>query len=130
MQRTSITHRVAHVDLRQHFQNYFEFLLGEERSKLQQIISDNSRQFSPSELLIEIDCRISYLRGAVKMGKLLCLISQEEAKAHFLILCAEREHLRAAAKGESKSTSQALERGSQSARFDAIHRSLRSGPKS
>ena len=130
MQRTSITHRVAHADLRQHFQNYFEFLLGEERSKLQRIISDNSRQFNPSELLTEIDCRISYLRGAVKMGKLLCLISQEEAQSHFQILSAEREHIRAAAKGESVSTSRAFERGGQSARFDAIRRSLRSGSKS
>lgn len=99
MQTNSSTHRSEGQELRQHFQNYFELLLGVERSKLQRSIDNSGGQLEPSELLIEIDCRINYLRGAVRMGKLLCLIDPEEAKSNWNVLDSERDRLRATALG-------------------------------
>lgn len=108
------------VDLRQHFHNYFELLLGMERSKLQQAIS-SVNVAERAALLAEIDCRIHYLRGAVKMGKLLCLIDQEEAKTNFGMLSAERERLRAVALDDH---ARDYKESSVSSRITAIRQSL------
>ena len=85
--------------MRQHFHNYFELLLGAERSKLQHAIANANAPSEQHEIVVEIDYRINYLRGAVRMGKLLCLIDQEEAKAHLDVLSSERDRLRAGALG-------------------------------
>ena len=79
-------------ELKRHFQNYFELLLSNERAKLQQTIKLGDPANS-EHWLTEIDLKISYLRGAVRMGKLLCLINSEEAKTKHEILMAERESL-------------------------------------
>lgn len=83
--------------MRQHFHNYVELLLGAERSKLQRAIANANTPSEQHEIVVEIDYRINYLRGAVRMGKLLCLIDQKEAKAHLDVLSSERDRLRAGA---------------------------------
>lgn len=80
------------TDFRQHFQNYFEFLLGAERAKLQQTITCN-QEISNQKLQEEIDQRIAYLKGAVRMGILLCAIPSEQARLKYQILESEREML-------------------------------------
>jgi hypothetical protein len=82
-------------NLRQHFHNYFDLLLGGERSKLQHVIRECDECDELSTVLMHIDCRIDYLRGAVRMGKLLCLIDDEESKTKLGLLSNEREKLRA-----------------------------------
>jgi hypothetical protein len=114
----------APAELRQHFHNYFELLLGAERSKLQLSINDIRTPSQNSELLIEIECRINYLRGAIRMGRLLCLLDHDEAKANFGLLAAERERLLASAKQEN--TDSPLTRSAPtSARLSQIRNSLR-----
>jgi hypothetical protein len=78
--------------LERHFQNYFELLLSSERERLLAAIA-SSAPTRREELVIEIDMRITYLKGAVRIGKLLCLITPEEAKAKHGLLGAEREAL-------------------------------------
>lgn len=80
--------------LRQHFQNYFDLLLATEHAKLQRQISVGTSHDMES-LMNAIDQRISYLKGAVRMGQLLCLINAEEAKLKHAILSAERSRLQA-----------------------------------
>jgi hypothetical protein len=77
---------------RQHFQNYFELLLSAERAKLQQAIA-TAQKPAVEALSNEIEQRIAYLKGAVRMGKLLCLIDAEEAKMKHQILMTERDTL-------------------------------------
>jgi hypothetical protein len=77
------------ADLKQHFQNYFELLLGAERSNLQRTIA-LSQGNTVEQLSSEVELSIAYLKGAVRMGKLLCLISSEEAKVKHEILMSER----------------------------------------
>lgn len=81
------------TQLRQHFQNYFELLLSTERVKLHHAISVGGKENS-ERLMNEVEQRISYLKGATRMGLLLCLISSEEAKSKYERLMAERENLR------------------------------------
>lgn len=89
--RSSKTH-VTLPELRQHFQNYFELLLSTERATLQRAIAV-SRDSATETLSNEIEQRIAYLKGAVRMGKLLCLIDVDEAKIKHQILMTERERL-------------------------------------
>jgi hypothetical protein len=90
--RNTKTSPAQSADLKQHFQNYFELLLGAERSNLQRTIALNAG--NAAELLSgEVELRIAYLKGAVRMGKLLCLISSDEAKVKHEILMCEREML-------------------------------------
>lgn len=94
MQKSSSRPALTPADLRQHFHNYFELLLGAELSRLKQAITSANLPSERQEVLIEIDCRINYLRGAVRMGKLLCLIDQKEAKANHEVLSSERNRLK------------------------------------
>lgn len=94
MLKSSSRPALTPTDLRQHFHNYFELLLSAELSKLKQAIAGAKSSSEQQEVLIEIDCRINYLRGAVRMGKLLCLIDQEEAKANHEVLSSERNRLK------------------------------------
>jgi hypothetical protein len=115
------------ADLRQHFHNYFELLLGAELSRLKQSIASANLPAERQEVLIEIDCRVNYLRGAVRMGKLLCLIDQEEAKANHEVLSSERNRL----KGEATqcgaiAPSNAVQ--STSSRIASIRKSLQPTP--
>lgn len=80
------------IDLQQHFQNYFELLLSAERSKLRVTIPAGRRK-NAQALLSEVDYSIAYLKGAVRMGRLLCLISSEDAKLKNQILMRERDEL-------------------------------------
>lgn len=114
------------TDLRQHFHNYFELLLGAERSKLQQAIRSFGTKDEQRDLLVEIDCRIDYLRGAVRMGKLLCLINQDEAKTNLGLLSAERDRLRASALAEDGNAYSDSPLPSASSRLASIRNSLRS----
>lgn len=126
MQRESKKYAAGPSDLRQHFHNYFELLLGAERSKLLQEISSLDAKREQRDLLAAIDCRIDYLRGAVRMGKLLCLIDQDEAKSNFGLLTAERDRLRASALAERSETYAALSSEATSSRLASIRNSLRS----
>lgn len=108
MQMTPRKHLSGATDLRHHFHNYFELLVGAERSKLLQAIATPDKLERREELLFEIDFSINYLRGAVRMGKLLCLIDQEEAKAKLCLLSAEREQLRARTLEGSASSQQGV----------------------
>lgn len=87
--RITKTSTAQSADLKQHFQNYFELLLGAERSNLQRTIA-LSPEIAIEQLFSEVELRIAYLKGAVRMGKLLCLISSEEAKVKHEILMCER----------------------------------------
>ncbi|MDY7577276.1 hypothetical protein RGU70_02890 [Herbaspirillum sp. RTI4] len=80
------------TDLQQHFQNYFELLLNTERTRLELIIT-REESSSPESVMSEIERRIDYLKGAVRMGRLLCLINSDEAKLKHQILMSERESL-------------------------------------
>lgn len=80
------------TELQQHFQNYFELLLGAERAKLQRTIAAE-KNMPADRLMNEIEQRIAYLKGAVRMGALLCLITSEEAKLKHETLKCEREML-------------------------------------
>lgn len=124
MQRTPSKHADGHANLRQHFHNYFELLLGAERSKLQKAIIGVEVPSDRHEVLIEIDCRINYLRGAVKMGKLLCLIDQEEAKTNLGVLSVERERLRASVLRDHETMLHAPAQSERATRIDAIRESL------
>lgn len=124
MQGGSHAHPAAPADLRQHFHNYFELLLGIERSKLLRAIDRTDASSEREELLVEIDHRISYLRGAVRMGKLLCLIDQEEVKANLGRLSTERDLLRANAIQRSNITP--ADAPSAMSRISAIRKSLQS----
>ena len=88
------------TQLRQHFQNYFELLLSTERAKLHHAISVGGKENS-ERLMNEVEQRISYLKGATRMGLLLCLISSEEAKNKYERLMAERESLRSTCAGQA-----------------------------
>lgn len=125
MQTKPSMHRLGCQELRQHFQNYFELLLGVERSKLQRSIDSSVAQSGQHELLIEIDCRIHYLRGAVSMGKLLCLIDPEEAKSNWNVLDAERDRLRAVALGSNADPEDFPRPTSNAMRLAEIARSIR-----
>ena len=124
MHRVSSKNSADQENLRQHFHNYFELLLGAERSKLQQAIVKFDALSDPHAILIEIDFRINYLRGAVRMGKLLCLIDQEEAKTNLGLLSSERESLRASALGERQDISQTQNAAANAARIEIIRKSL------
>jgi hypothetical protein len=126
MQRESNKYAAGPSDLRQHFHNYFELLLGAERSKLQQAIGSFGETHEQRELLAEIDCRIDYLRGAVRMGRLLCLIDQDEAKSNFGLLSAERDRLRARALAEPDGKYSEPSQEPASSRLASIRNSLRS----
>jgi hypothetical protein len=80
------------LQLERHFQNYFELLLQAERERLSAAIA-NCIPKRKQELMTEIDMRITYLKGAVRIGKLLCLITSEEARGKHGLLVAEREAL-------------------------------------
>lgn len=80
------------TELKQHFQNYFELLLGTERAKLQRAIALGVEK-TAEQLSNEVERRIAYLKGAVRMGTLLCLINPEEAKMKHEILMMERDSL-------------------------------------
>lgn len=125
MQTKSSMHRSGCQELRQHFQNYFELLLGVERSKLQRSIDSSIAQSEQHKLLNEIDCRIHYLRGALRMGKLLCLIDPEEAKSNWNVLDAERDRLRAVALGGSAEAADFPRPTSNATRLAEIARSIR-----
>lgn len=122
MQRVSNKRSSCPEDLRQHFQNYFELLLGAERHKLQQAVSNAADQVERNDVLNEIDCRINYLRGAVRMGNLLCLINQEEVKANLGLLSSERDRLRATAIGAEACMRREVSDGS--VRLEKIRKSL------
>lgn len=126
MQWESNEYAAGPTDLRQHFHNYFDLLLGAERSKLQQAIGSFGERIERRDLLAEIDCRIDYLRGALRMGRLLCLIDQDEAKSSFGLLSAERDRLRARALAEPACNSSELSLESASSRLTSIRNSLRS----
>lgn len=125
MQTKSSMHRSGCQELRQHFQNYFELLLGVERSKLQRFIDSSGAQSEQRELLSEIDCRINYLRGAVRMGKLLCLIDPEEAKSNWSVLDAERDRLRAVALSSNAKAADFPRSTSNAMRLAEIAKSIR-----
>jgi hypothetical protein len=80
------------AELKRHFQNYFELLLGAERAKLQRTIALGTGT-TAEQLFSEVEQRIAYLKGAVRMGTLLCLINSEEAKLKHELLMTERESL-------------------------------------
>lgn len=120
--RTSGYSSPTPADLRQHFHNYFELLIGAERSKLLRAIDISKESAEREGLLIEIDHSINYLRGAVKMGKLLCLIDQEEAKANLSLLSSERELLRACALRDGRKTQAPV--GEAASRLNLIRKSL------
>ena len=80
------------TELQQHFQNYFELLLGSERATLQQAIARGEAS-SSGNLSHEVEQRIAYLKGAVRMGRLLCLINSEDAKLKHELLMSERDSL-------------------------------------
>lgn len=80
------------LQLERHFQNYFELLLSTEKERLIAAIASSGPGRQQS-LVAEIDLRITYLKGAIRIGKLLCLITPEEAKGKYGILVAEREAL-------------------------------------
>lgn len=124
MQGGSHAHPVTLADLRQHFHNYVELLLGVERGKLLHEIARIDASSEREKLLVEIDHRISYLRGAVRMGKLLCLIDQEELKANLGRLSTERDLLRASAIQRSDITP--ADSPSVKSRIGAIRQSLQS----
>ncbi len=86
-------HAPRDVAMGQHFENYFDLLLRCEREKLLNRIGSKSIN-TPSVLLDEVEYKIAYLRGALRMGKLLCLISTDEAKLKYALLDSEREALR------------------------------------
>ena len=109
------------ADLRQHFHNYFELLLAFERSRLHQAANSIAIESDRPALLAEIECRMHYLQGAVKMGKLLCLIDQEEAKSNFAQLSTERDRLRSTVLGK---TPQPSTSANGLDRLTAIRRSL------
>ena len=124
MQSTPARLGQGHANLRQHFHNYFELLLGAERSKLQRAIGEVEAPVDQQDILIEIECRINYLRGAVRMGKLLCLIDQEEARTNLSVLSVERECLRASVLGKQRVGSHATVRNERATRIKAIRESL------
>lgn len=81
------------IDLPQHFENYFELLRSSERAQLRaSIATEKGKNSQP--LLSDVEQRIAYLKGAVRMGRLLCLISSEDAKMKHQILMRERDDLR------------------------------------
>jgi len=122
MQKSFNRPALTPTDLRQHFHNYFELLLSAELNKLKQAIASANSSSEQQEVLIEIDCRINYLRGAVRMGKLLCLINQEEAKANHEVLSSERSRLRIEATCCAIAPSNAVQ--STSSRIASIRKSL------
>jgi hypothetical protein len=89
------------MELKQHFQNYFELLLSTERAKLQRVLATEA-EATDEQLSNEIEQRIAYLKGAVRMGKLLCLINAEEAKIKHDILMTERDSLLANCNSRAK----------------------------
>jgi hypothetical protein len=129
MQRESNKYVFGPSDLRQHFHNYFELLLGTERSRLQQSIVSFDANDKQRDLLFEIDCRIEYLRGAVRMGKLLCLIDQDEAKMSLSLLSAERDRLRASALLERGAVHSVKNKESAASRLASIRCSIGAASK-
>ncbi|MRX08128.1 hypothetical protein GJ697_09815 [Pseudoduganella sp. FT25W] len=125
MPKVHSTHSSAESDLRDHFHNYFELLLDAERSKLQQAIGKLGTQSERHDVLIQIDCRIYYLRGAVRMGKLLGLIDHDEAKINFGTLSLERDRLRSSALGTEESVPLVKQPSTGAARIELIKKSLR-----
>jgi len=81
------------VDLQQHFQNYFELLLGAERATLRQAIALDQIDPQHDTLTLQVEQRIAFLKGAVRMGRLLCLINADDAKLKHDILMSERADL-------------------------------------
>jgi hypothetical protein len=124
MLKESHKHPVAQADLRQHFHNYFELLLGAERGKLQQAILIAGVSLAREDVLVEIDCRINYLRGSVRMGKLLCLIDQEEEKNSLCRLSSERDRLRNSALASNEKSLQVSEPYSSAEHIARVRRSF------
>ena len=118
------------ADLRQHFHNYFELMLASERGKLGHAASGIVMEPDRQDVLVEIECRINYLRGAVKMGKLLCLIDQEEARASFALLSSERERLRSVALCKTSGPGEPGMPIDGSSRIDAIRQLLQTNTRS
>jgi len=81
------------TDLQQHFQNYFELLLGAERATLRQAIALDQIDPHSDALTLRVEQRIAFLKGAVRMGRLLCLINADDAKLKHDILMSERDDL-------------------------------------
>ena len=83
----------ADADLQQHFQNYFELLLGAERATLRNAIEVEHVELDNDSLIHHVEQRIAYLKGAARMGKLLCLIGADDAKLMHDILKSEQADL-------------------------------------
>jgi hypothetical protein len=78
--------------LQHHFHQYFELLLGVEKQRLLHAVTTSSPEGAAS-LPNDMDVRFAYLKGAVRMGRLLGLISSEEAKTKHDVLSAQRDEL-------------------------------------
>lgn len=77
--------------LQHHFHQYFELLLGVEKERLLRAVAAASPEHAAA-FQHDINERFAYLKGAVRMGRLLGLISSEEAKMkHELLIvqCAD-----------------------------------------
>jgi hypothetical protein len=81
------------LELQQHFQNYFELLLGAERATLRHAITIDEVEQNADALTHQVEQRIAFLKGAVRMGRLLCLINADDAKLKHDILMSERDEL-------------------------------------
>lgn len=81
------------LELQQHFQNYFELLLGAERATLRHAIAFDQVDADADALTLRVEQRIAFLKGAVRMGRLLCLINADDAKLKHDILMSERADL-------------------------------------
>ena len=81
------------LEMQQHFQNYFELLLGAERATLRHAIAIDQKDTHDDALTLQVEQRIAFLKGAVRMGRLLCLINADDAKLKHDILMSERADL-------------------------------------
>jgi hypothetical protein len=79
-------------DLKHHFHEYFELLLGIEKQRLLHDVATSSPERA-AEFSHDIEVRFAYLKGAIRMGRLLGLISSEEAKTKHNVLSALGDEL-------------------------------------
>ncbi|NRR32202.1 hypothetical protein HSX11_18665 [Oxalobacteraceae bacterium] len=75
-------------ELQHHFHQYFELLLGVEKERLQHAVATAPPERAAG-FQYNIDERFAYLKGAVRMGRLLGLISSEEAKMKHELLAVQ-----------------------------------------
>lgn len=80
-------------DLKRHFQHYMELMTSLERIKLQEIIRTQDSK-NMDEILDLIEVRMAFLRGAVRIATLLCVITIDESKNRYGVLEHEQELLR------------------------------------